>query len=391
MTSALPERVRAGDLEAIRRAVKGLPEADRRGLAGSAQALLRETRAARMGQITGKTWPYEGDFGTVLRCAQVLVLATVTPAELRKIGSWGVPPDELALEVLVDRSSSLDEFVDAIASQTSNRWSSRFALMRSVVRTCNLAPPGNAGYILAMINGLEQGQTTIYAALMADPDLLEHEVWRLFEIEGGGETSLAAHDKYTPEEKSWSWALTKLSAEGHVPRARLLDDSLAALRRDFAAFRAGWFSRFHDALLPTPDERRERTRDYLALVASPISATVSFAVRALVLGGGISEEEVDQLRPALNAKAVATVKSAIKLLPSSQRSAIVAVDALAQAPREAQAELLAFLEQFGELDPTVQDTLGAASPHIAPALRDRLNRLVGVTAAVEPEPRLTPP
>jgi hypothetical protein len=385
VTSVLVEQVRAGDMEAIRHAVKGLPEADRRRLSGSAIALLREIRDARMGQLTGKAWSYAGDIQTVIQCAQVLVLATVTPAELRKIGTWGLPPDDLAIEVLIDRSTSLDDFVDAIASQTSNRWSSRFALMRAVVRASNLEPPGAPGYILAMINGVEHGQTTIYEALTSDPDLLERELWGLFEIEGGGETSLAAHDKYTPEERSWSWALTQLCTAGQVPRHRLLDASLAALRRDFAAFRAGWFSRFHEALQPTPGERRERTRDYLALVSSPIPATVSFAVRALVLAGGISDETVDQLGPALNARAVATVKTAIKLLPRSQRGAIVAVDVLAQAPREAQAELLAFLEHIGELDPTVRETLGDAASHIAPSLRDRFNRLLGVTAPL-PEP-----
>jgi hypothetical protein len=78
---------------------------------------------------------------------------------------------------------------------------------------------------------------------------------------------------------------------------------------------------------------------------------VSFAVRALVLAGGISDDAVDQLGPALNARAVGTVKSAINLLPKSQRGATLGAEALAQAPREAQTELIAFLERTGEPGP----------------------------------------
>ena len=46
MTTALTDQVLAGDLEAVRAAVKDLPEVDRRRLARSAIRLLREVRAA---------------------------------------------------------------------------------------------------------------------------------------------------------------------------------------------------------------------------------------------------------------------------------------------------------------------------------------------------------
>ena len=51
-------------------------------------------------------------------------------------------------------------------------------------------------------------------------------------------------------------------------RQRLLDVSLAALARDFSAYRAGWFSRFHESLAPTDDERAQRTDAYLRLLRS---------------------------------------------------------------------------------------------------------------------------
>ncbi len=369
--------VRNGDVDRVRAALKPMTEKERRAIAPTAIRMLREVRAAHIGAVTNKAWPYAGESRAVLNATQVLALGTMTAAELRKAGRWALPPTDLAYEALTARSILLADYVDAIAEEPPTRWNSTFKLMRSIVRAGLVEQPANPGYILAMISGLEEPRTGVYKALMSDPDLLKHEVWRLFEVEGGGETSLAAHDKYTPEQLGWDAALIRLSADGLLPRDRLLDVSLAALRRDFAAFRAGWFSRFHEAMHPTRDERRARVIDYLALLTSPTPATVSFAVQALVEAGGVSDEHVDQLRPALDAKATSTVKGALRLLPRTQRSAALVAEALVQASREAQPNLIGFLERLPELGPDVRGALVAAAPNIAPSLRGRLTKLTG--------------
>src|SRR6266851_4448567 len=391
MPAAVVDQVLAGDLEAVRAAVKDLPEVDRRRLARSAIRLLRdvtdhtyfdrdkppELAAAYIKHNKGKVWPYPGERARVRKCAQVLALATITSSEFRKVGAWLLPSDELALETLINRSTDLEGFVDAIADEP-RRWNSRFRLMRSLMQAGRIGPPANPGYILHMINAFGGRHTTIYDDLKADSTgLLEHEVWRLFETEGGGEASLATHDKYSPDARTWSSALARLCADGKLPRGRLLDASLAALRRDFAAFRAGWFSRFHERLEPTKEERRERGPAYVALLSSSVPATVSFAVRALTLAGGVPDQAIDRLRPALEAKTIATVKAAIKLLPRSRQGALLAADALARAPRGSQTELLAFLERVADLDPQVKDALARAEANIAPSLRERLQRLLG--------------
>ena len=63
--------------------------------------------------------------------------------------------------------------------------------------------------------------------------------------------------------------------------AGLLDASLEALSRDFVQMRSGWFSRFHEELKPSLDERAARVDRYLLLLGSTIAPTVSFAVKAL--------------------------------------------------------------------------------------------------------------
>ena len=116
------------------------------------------------------------------------------------------------------------------------------------------------GYALAFIAGVagnawREGKS-IDDALRANLALLEDELWRAFQIEGGGETSFAAHDKYASPETSWSAALRRLADEGAIDRQRLIDATLDALARGYSAFRAGWFVRFHDELDLTDDERR---------------------------------------------------------------------------------------------------------------------------------------
>ena len=368
-TDDLVDAARHGNVAAITDGASNLSEPDRRRLAPQVLKLLRAVREAYVGRVREEPWPYAGDVEAVLIATETLVLAVSTAAELRKAGHWGLPPNDIAFETLKHRATVVGELVDAIADITPTRWNSRFALMRALVREGIIERPHNPGYILAMLNGLERPNSSIVEALRSDPALLEDEVWRLFEIEGAGETSLAAHDKYTPEAKSWSQALKTLSGEGLLPRARLLDASLAALGRDFAAFRAGWFSQFHELLVPTRDERREREADYVALLSSPVATTVSFAIRALVEVGQVSDANLDRLAPALTSKAATTVKATIKLLPKSGRGAAMAAAALPHATRDGQVALLAFIEATQIDDPDVVALVSAAEPALAPSLR----------------------
>src|SRR5260370_1940382 len=99
MPAAVVDHVLAGDLEAVRAAVKAVPEVDRRRLARSAIRLLRdvtdhtyfdrdkppELAAAYIKHNKGKVWPYPGERARVRKCAQVLALATITSSEFRKV------------------------------------------------------------------------------------------------------------------------------------------------------------------------------------------------------------------------------------------------------------------------------------------------------------------
>lgn len=391
MSEALFDAARRGDVATVSNGVNQISEPNRRRLAPQTLRLLREVREAYVGRVREKPWPYAGDVESVLQATQTLVLGTATPAELRKAGAWGLPPTDIAIETLKRRPTMIADLVDAIADMTPTRWNRYFAVMRTLVRDGVIDPPQNPGYILAMIHGLAKPRDSVLEALRADLGLLNHEVWRLFEVEGAGETSLAAHDKYTPEASGWSRALETLSAEGRISRERLLDASLAALARDFAAFRAGWFAQFHELLAPTRDERREREAAYAALLASPVPVTVSFAVRGLVEAGQVSDANVGRLAPALGSKTAATVKGAIKLLPRSERGAVIAAEALPHATRDGQIALLAFIEATSSGDSQVSQLVAAAEPALAPSLRHESTSRPQAGATVAPLAAATAP
>lgn len=109
-------------------------------------------------------------------------------------------------------------------------------------------------------------------ALLADPGLLDEEVWRLFTtpdagrelqrldtdgIFGGSRTATA----------TWSDSLAVLSERGHLDRDRLVDATLDAFTRDFAPNRVAWYATFHDRMSPTPGEMAARAGRYLGLLA----------------------------------------------------------------------------------------------------------------------------
>jgi len=66
-----------------------------------------------------------------------------------------------------------------------------------------------------------------------------------------------------------------------ILREHLLDACLASLARDFAAYRAGWFSRMYAALKPTATESAQRQGTLVNLLGSPVGATVTLAVKQL--------------------------------------------------------------------------------------------------------------
>jgi hypothetical protein len=261
-------------------------------------------------------------------------------------------------------------------------------------------------YILALVSGLGDRWNRDDRAtdLRGDPGLVERALWRVFEVEGGGEVSLANVDKFSRPEGTWQHTFRTLVGDGTLPRERVLTACLDALQRDFSAYRAGWFASTYAALEPSTDEQARHQERYRRLVRSSVTATVSMAVRRLrALGrtGRLDDEEVaTALGPALLSPVKGTAVDAVRLLadvaarrPDLGSAVCAAVAAALDHPhadvQEAAARLLerhgagaVVRERAATLEPTVQRLLGG--PVLAPPADGRSP--VGTSSPVGPAP-----
>jgi Family of unknown function (DUF6493) len=173
-------------------------------------------------------------------------------------------------------------------------------------------------YVLAAVGGIgDRFAHSRAAALRTDPELIEKVVWRMFEVGGGGEVSLANVDKFSADEVGWQATFLELTSDGTLPRERVLTSALSALNRDFSAYRAGWYSQLYDALAPSVDELGRHQASLRTLLRSAIPATVSFALaklRILSKHGALNgSETLPALRPAAVARAKTTAISAVRV------------------------------------------------------------------------------
>lgn len=319
----LAAAIEAGDAAACARVLAGLTEPARRELYRAVSSRLEVLDTA----IRDYSRPREELF-KIYPVARIALLGVGTLGELKKASAWvfsGASADA-AVAVLLDRHPVwLPDWAEFELTRSFRTWS----LIRMLVRSGALPRPATEFYILGMIAAANRNAPRVL--LEQDPSLLKDELWSLFEHEGSGELSLAAYDKYVPDTKTWATAFCELVAENVIDRSRVLAASLDALQRDFAPFRAGWFSRLHEALKPTKTERAELSDRYFDLLNSRVPATVSFAMKALTEAHKAGAFDVagsaPRLAPAFEARDKGTVMKALGLV----KKALPKCDAAAKA------------------------------------------------------------
>jgi hypothetical protein len=387
--SELTPLIEAGDVEAVRRWSLAHSEKERRTFAAESAEAARRAEDGEWKQEGDRSWWASAWTRPQQDAARMAFFSTCSLAELRRHAANRAVGPEIGAHWGALRPSWLEDAAEAVVDANANCWT----LARRLVRDGLSKRPTNDNYILGMFT---HGFGGIRERLAEDAALLEHEVWRLFEVEGGGEQSLAAHDKYSRPDLTWSAALLALSESGALPRARLLDASLDALGRDFATFRAGWFARFHEALRPTLDERSARLSRYLRLLGSSVGPTVSLALDAVLAVDAAAPITADSLLPHVAPLAVARTKATAKAVlgllarvakrepASSSKVARAAAEALAHEATDIQGAALGLLaaldaSRFDEL----RGRIAELAPMVAPSLRPKLTSFVG---AAEPAP-----
>lgn len=258
--AALLAALRDGDAQAVVAMFDGSPDKERARLRPAVERVERTVNWS--GELPGRG---------VAVAAAVLATATVRGvAERQRRWRWhrapGVP-DDVVVAVLGARTARFRaSLAKAVLAQEWPAW----GFLRPLVRAGVLDPSvDDDAYVRAMATGLPGGgDGSPYEDLLADPPLLEREVWRLFEVP----------DALGPATGPWHQALLGLAAEGRLDRARLLDACLGGLATDFRPGQLGWLASFWAGLAPSDDELRARAGALLGLVASPEPAVVKLAL-----------------------------------------------------------------------------------------------------------------
>jgi Family of unknown function (DUF6493) len=265
-----------------------------------------------------------------------------------------------------------------------------FPLMMAL-RERSLCPqPKTERYAVAIIAaaGAFYRGTTFLEVLDAHPNFRQADLRLIFAVEGTSEHSLAALDKYNKGDGGWTRLLLTLVERGELGRGELLDITLEVLSRGYPSFRAGWYSRFHEQLGPSLDERAARQAQYERLLGSAVPQTASFALKALEQlqkkGRLQATGFVDAIEPVLMAAQAETVKRALKMLAllatldADGRARIAELSLLALVHPEASVHAAAldlFRESGGPTHPRLVARLQSAAPGLAPSVRSTLGDL----------------
>lgn len=395
---ALERAVHQGDFAAMLASLQAMSAAERR---------LRIESLESMGRLMWSShWagsPYARQWGGEAQVAQYRALQAATVV-------CGQPEDLL---LHVDRQAVLDR--DAFAAlcaqfgidaeawraglqQAANAllsaFAQRIAPVQSLVAAGLIDRPESDDYaigLMALPRTLQRPRT-MDDRFASDPGLYQATL-RLFDVEGTGEHNLAAVDKYNHSpENSWSHIFLAGVERGEFTRTQLLGKTLATLERDWPQFRAGWFSRFHEALAPTVAEMVPVSASYLGLCQSRIPPTVTLALGALktlqAAGHVDGQTLLGGLQPVFYASAKAQVDGALKLVEAAVKrepalaheASAIALHGLVHEAADLQKKILDRLQAWG-MDDATRTELTAHVQSVAIVNRPALVALTGAAPA----------
>lgn len=422
-----------GDRESLCREMAPLNEAQRGALADDALALLwlvlefcgpqspdvaalssREPEATQfVTQINSKEYA-DWRIPRLTASLGVLGLCRREQLSLRHIMCFADDlrdmPQRVA-QVLNDRRPAwLAEWIKAesrLANSNSGAGCVTWPVERRLIRSGALPPNSSDEAIVRMVNdlpvfvgnsrdfevttdSLPPQPESLTAVLLDDPDLLQRDVWRLFEIE---------NPAFENSWSSWPGALCELMNQSQLDRRRLLQASVQALALPFRAkVRSGYVS-FHEALKPSIDERAEFVASYYALLSNDSPLVVGAAISAfeeLAKAKRLDAVAFVEACPPLfrletkgpPAKALKIIKKLLKAEPACRCSAASVLPAgLRHASPDVQEAALELLESLHEeLTTESLQEIAACAEQVAASLRARLEALTAKVGTLPSEP-----
>ena len=236
--------------------------------------------------------------------------------------------------------------------------------------------------------------------LLDDPDLLA-DIDSLFRVESVAFNTnewltRGANDEY----ETWTDALIKLSAQGHLDREHLLNLALDGLTLDLKQNQLSGFHDFYRRMAPEAAERSRHQQGYIALLCHPVGHVAKFAIEMLSEVEKMSALDTEPVLREIQSvfasggkgNAIAALKLTNRIIKRQKDGDPTALSAVCEALRHVHADVqslaLDLLEKnVGRLDHAQRDTLRDLASFVSASNRKRLSALLGNAAVTRPAAR----
>lgn len=294
---------------ALRRALAPLDEKARSKLSRPAQKLHRQLRDRKAAPDASNRLKfhlvrggggYQGKDTYHARLALFALCPVSVPKKLESYAWHDLTP--LFDQIIRDRRPQwLDDWVANAAGADLP-----FDILRGWIRDGVCAKPEVDGYYQSFASFLMHvipyqlgaAVPSITKQLLADPPLLA-DIPRLFRIESGAFTSTPwVKGEGPPDYETWSDALLKLTADGNLDRAELLQAAIEGLKLDFGRAQLVGMQGFYKRMEPVQAELLLHQSCYIDLLLHPVGLVVTFALEMLAKIGD-ENLQVERILPEL--------------------------------------------------------------------------------------------
>ncbi|MFA5965230.1 MAG: DUF6493 family protein [Sphingomonas sp.] len=350
---------------ALQRALAPLDEKARAKLSAPVQKLYKQLHSstadkgasdrlkAVLARRNGDKWNYWNAAETRHAMLALFAVGPVSIVKKRQVHVWHEQAPLLDRILRDRRPAWLDEW---IAHELEAEFTHlNFATLRTWIRDGVCAKPEVDGYYRMFAGYLmrtgfyhkDEVVPPITAQLLADPDLLA-DVEGLFRVESIAFNTNAWLTKGAASDyETWTEALLKLSADGHLDRADLLHWALDGLKRDLKQNQLSGFHSFYKKMGPSEAELLRHQTEYIDLLCHPVGHVVKFAIEMLSeieKKGALDIDPVLRELPVVfssdgKGNAVAALKLLKRIVARQKRHARAALSVVGEALQHAQADV----------------------------------------------------
>ncbi|MGA5578873.1 DUF6493 family protein [Streptomyces koyangensis] len=387
--SKLIEAVRGGRTDDVVTIVNGMTAAERRGGLPALRALRKEFRDAWVTPQLQAASP-----ALLVACLGCQSGAAAVASWLTASGwerMWVA--EKRFLPMLEERPAGwLAELAHRIADRRPST-DIRYHLLEAIVQAARCPMPVTDASVHAWIRNIYGNgwNTDVIAERLRQSPYLRPMVAGLFTAGGTGQALNSGHSN---KDNPWLLALARLTAEGTLDRATMVDGCLGRLLRDGTAVDQRVFHRLLLDLDLSAEEHAGHTADWRALAADalqPVAVHAQSVLADLALAGALPTHDLaDMTRAVLIRPEKNLVRAQLKLLDKAVTRDTATADALLPAAvhafthedTEAQERALKLIERHGThlTNAASREEILASAAPIAPGLRTRVVEALGTGA-----------